>query len=67
MQFAASKNRKQLKLYNADCERIDVKSEEVETILREFHDAPLGGHVGAKRMLRRIKTLFTWHNMRGDV
>ena len=43
MQYAAGKARKQLKLYNADCERIAVKSEEVEIILREFHDASLGG------------------------
>ena len=43
MQYAAGEARKQLKLYNADCERSAVKSEENETILREFHDAPLGG------------------------
>ena len=67
MQFAACKSRKQITLYKANCERIDVKSEEVETVLREFHDAPLGGYVGVKRMLRRIRTLFTWHNTRRDV
>ena len=67
IQFAAWKARKQCTLYNADCERMAVKSEEIETILREFHDAPLGGHVGAKRMLNRIKTLYTWSNMRRDV
>ena len=37
-------------LYNADAERIAVQNEEIETILHEFHDAPLEGHVRGKRM-----------------
>ena len=54
-------------LYNADEERTIVQNEDVQTILSEFHDAPLGGHVGGKRMRKRIGALFTWPHMRRDI
>ena len=41
----------------------DVKNR----ILREFHDTPLGGHLGVKRTLERIKLNHSWSGMRQDV
>lgn len=67
IQFLALKNQITLSLYNADSERTEVRNEDIETILREFHDAPLGGHVGARRMRKRIGLIFNWKNMRRDI
>lgn len=67
IQFGAIKLNKEFSLYNATSDRILPKQEEIEEILFEFHDAPLGGHVGAKRMKKRIGTLFTWPNMTRDI
>ena len=36
-------------------------------ILREFHDTPLGGHLGVKRTLERIKLNHSWSGMRQDI
>lgn len=38
------------KNYKPGNERIEVDRSEIETVLKEFHDAPLGGHVGVRRM-----------------
>lgn len=67
IQFVGKNYNKHISLYNADSERIQVEESEIETILHEFHDAPLGGHVGAKRMKKRISTIFSWKNMKRDV
>ena len=67
LRYFAGKLKKQFILFNADKERIKVTKEEVDTILNEFHDAPLGGHVGAKRMRQKIGALYVWPNMRRDI
>ena len=67
IQFFAGKIGKQIIFFNADKERINVTKEEVDIILNEFHDAPLGGHVGAKRMRQKIGSLYAWPNMRRDI
>lgn len=44
-----------------------MKPEDRDQVLKDFHDAPLGGHVGGKRMIKRMNPLFTWENMRRDI
>lgn len=39
----------------------------VNEVLQNFHTSPLGGHQGQKRMLSRIKSLYYWVGMKGDV
>lgn len=67
MRFIADKFDKNFTLYAPDKDRMWVSPEERETVLEEFHDCPLGGHVGCKRMLKRINPLFKWENMRRDI
>ena len=67
LKIFAWKANKQFVLFNADKERISVSPDQVANILREFHDAPLGGHVGAKRMHHKIKQLYVCPNMRRDI
>jgi len=55
------------KHFQPDAERIEVDESEVETLLKEFHDAPLGGHVGVRRMKKRIREMFYWKNMYKDI
>lgn len=43
-------------------------SEEINNIIKEFHDNPiLGGHPGRKRLLDKIKTKYFWKKMSKDV
>lgn len=42
IQFLALKNQIMLSLYNSDSERTEIHNDDIEAILREFHDAPLG-------------------------
>ncbi|XP_062701336.1 uncharacterized protein LOC134285160 [Aedes albopictus] len=67
LRFIAEKFNKHFTLYAPEKDRMWVTPEERETVLQEFHDSPLGGHVGSKRMLKRINPLFKWENMRRDI
>lgn len=67
LRFIADKFDKILTLYAPDKDRMFVPPQERETVLTEFHDSPLGGHVGAKRMLKRFSPMFQWENMRKDI
>ncbi|XP_052567398.1 uncharacterized protein LOC128093728 [Culex pipiens pallens] len=67
LRFFAMKLSKSFTLYATENERIYVKPEDRDQVLKDFHDAPLGGHVGGKRMIKRMSPLFTWENMRRDV
>ena len=55
------------KNFSSDLDRIEIEKSEVNTVLQEFHDAPLGGHVGVRRMKKRIKALFFWRGMDSDI
>lgn len=33
-------------------------------ILKLFHETPVGGHLGTNRLYRKVKTLYTWPNMK---
>lgn len=41
--------------------------EEKKQILYEYHDTPLGGHVGMKRTVKRIQLKHSWPGLRQDV
>ena len=41
--------------------------EEIQEVLRSFHDSPLGGHQGIRRTTKRIRRQYTWKNMAQDV
>ena len=36
-------------------------------IIEEFHSTPLGGHLGAYRVIGKICQSFWWKSMRSDV
>lgn len=40
---------------------------DIQTVLKEFHDSPIGGHQGIKRTLDKIRILYTWKGMKDDV
>lgn len=39
----------------------------ISTLLKEFHDSPLGGHSGVQRTTKRISQQFYWPSMRNSV
>lgn len=41
--------------------------DEINNILKEFNDCPLGGHQGVKRTLDKIRQYYTWENINQDV
>lgn len=47
--------------------QINYSQEKIKTILKEFHDNPLGGHLGYKRMTKKIKLYHYWKNMTKDI
>uniref|UniRef100_A0A2M4CWN3 RNA-directed DNA polymerase n=1 Tax=Anopheles darlingi TaxID=43151 RepID=A0A2M4CWN3_ANODA len=67
VQFLGEEHGFAFSLYNTAFERIVVQQHELPTLLREFHDSPLGGHVGAKRMRKKLAALYHWKNMRRDI
>ena len=42
-------------------------SKDIETVLKDFHDNPLGGHQGVSKTLCRLKRQFRWKGMKKDV
>jgi len=46
--------------------RIPTEEEKVQ-ILKEYHDAPIGGHQGIERTLRRIRLKYNWPGITKDV
>ena len=45
---------------------LESKSD-IETVLKDFHDKPLGGHQGFFKTYDRIKTRYRWKGMKKDV
>ena len=49
-----------------DSTKLDEETK--KQILYEFHDAPVGGHLGMKKKTyRAIKSRYTWPKMRRDI
>lgn len=56
------------KLYFSNNLAIRVSSkEEIQTILKELHNSPLGNHEGVERTIKRISDKYTWKTIRQDV
>jgi hypothetical protein len=49
------------------CTNIEYTEEEKTTILQQFHDSKLGGHLGVNKTIKRIQKQFIWKNMKEDV
>jgi len=53
--------------------RADEKTSSVPTeaekrkILKEFHDQPIGGHLGMNRMFDRLKQYISWPDMKREI
>lgn len=62
LRYFAKLSGKTFKFYAINIECIVVKPEDRDQVLKGFHDAPLGGHVGGKKMLKRMKPFFTWES-----
>ncbi|WVZ09002.1 hypothetical protein V8G54_022348 [Vigna mungo] len=43
------------------------KSKFISLLLREFHETPIGGHVGVSKTLKRLSANFYWASMAKDV
>lgn len=41
--------------------------DDIQTVLKEFHDNPLGGHEGLERTIKRIEERYSWKSMKQDV
>lgn len=50
-----------------ESEQQEITAEEKAQILREFHDAPVGGHQGIVRTYDRIRKYRTWTGMKKDI
>jgi len=59
-------NSKTLHIIEEEKER-KYNEEEKRQILREYHDAPLGGHQGVTRTLNRIRLIHKWTGITKDV
>lgn len=42
-------------------------SQEINTILKQYHDTLTGGHVGANRLYQKLRCQFKWHNMKKSI
>lgn len=63
----ASKHLNKLEIVLFEARQRIKDPNEIQGILVEFHNDPIGGHSGQQRMLERLRRKFVWKNMRGDV
>jgi hypothetical protein len=47
--------------------RVIIGKLEMKKILREFHDEPLGGHLGVDNTISKIKKIYYWPKMSEDI
>ena len=40
---------------------------EINNILKQSHDTPIGGHVGINRLYRKLKNIYTWNDMKRSI
>jgi hypothetical protein len=50
-----------------DNAQILTNKDDINTILKDYHDAPLGGHLGITKTYYRIRKFFKWKNMLKDI
>ena len=46
---------------------MEISKEERRRILQEFHEPPIGGHLGMNRTLDRLKLYTSWSGMKQDI
>lgn len=44
-----------------------IHQDEIEQVLKDFHDSPLSGHQGVNRMISRISNQFKWLGLSRDI
>jgi hypothetical protein len=44
-----------------------LTEEEKRKILQEFHEQPIGGHLGMKRTFDRLKQYISWPGMKKEI
>ena len=64
--FAINEEEKEEEEESSD-EKRAYTEEEKRQILYEYHDAPIGGHQGIDRTIRRIRLKYNWHGLTKDV
>jgi len=48
-------------------DNLEIPKEERKKILQEFHEQPIGGHLGMNRTLDRLKLYTSWPSMKQDI
>ena len=48
-------------------DNVDIPNEERKKIVEEFHEQPIGGHLGMNRTVDRIKLYTSWPGMKQDI
>ena len=47
---------------------INLNTEDsIQSVIKEFHDNPLGGHEGLERTVKRIEERYFWNTLKQDV
>lgn len=41
--------------------------QEIQTILRNYHDTPTGGHIGQHRLYLKLREQYTWRDMKSSI
>lgn len=44
-----------------------TSQEQVIDILKQYHNSPTGGHLGINRLYRKVKSMYTWQNMKQSI
>lgn len=44
--------------------KVLTSRDQVNNILQQFHNLPTGGHLGINRLYRKVKSMYTWPNMK---
>lgn len=47
--------------------RLLTSQEQVNNVLNKFHNSPTGGHLGINRLYRKVKSMYTWQNMKETI
>lgn len=47
--------------------KILTSHDQVNEILRRYHNLPTGGHLGINRLYRKVKSMYKWQNMKKSI
>lgn len=40
---------------------------QINNIIKQYHDSPIGGHLGINRLYKKLKSLYSWSNMKQTI